>query len=166
MKEIIINSLIIFSFTLLNNIFATCRTIFVAKEKYWLSSLAAGISCLFNSLALIKAVSSGNLIEISAMCIGTFIGNLIPGLIIKKTEKEKMYIFDITSDTLENGMSFAETIRDLNIPIRTTKVHNMQNEKTIVCKVYCQSKEESRIVKENIPNTFIWTIHVPIHSEL
>lgn len=166
MKEILINCLIIFAFTILNNIFATCRTIFVAKEKYWLSSFAAGISCLFSSLALMKAVSSGNIIEISGMCIGTFIGNLIPGIIIKKTEKEKMYIFDITSDSLESGLQFAENIRELNIPIRTTKVHNMQNEKTIVCKIYCQSKEESKIVKENIPKTFVWTVHVPIDSEL
>lgn len=45
---------------------------------------------------------------IMVICAVTFIGTLIPGLAVKKSEKEKLYIFDIIADTMHSGKEFAE----------------------------------------------------------
>jgi hypothetical protein len=100
--------------------------------------------------------------SIIAMCAATFLGTLIPGIIIKKSERDKLFIYEITTSDLEEGKMFADELRDTNIAIRSHTTYDEDMNKVLVCKVYCSTKRESKIVDMLIPNSFRYHIYVPV----
>lgn len=88
------------------------------------------------------------------MCVATFLGTLLPGILIKKSERDKLYIYDITANNLENGKHFADIIREYNIPIKTYVSYDSDMKKVLSCKIYCPGRLESKIILESIPELF------------
>ena len=64
---------------------------------------------------------------------------------------------------METGALFANSIRELDIPISTTKGRNTEGERVLVCKVYSASKDASLIVDSLIPSDFKHNITSPIN---
>ena len=156
--------LIAFSLKMGDNALGTVKTIYIAKGKYVRAALFNSLSTLFYLMAVVRIAKSNDFYSMIAMCVATFIGTLIPCFVIQKAERDKLYIFDITSDTLSSGMVFADILRDKNIAINTTSVYNREMEKTLLIKVYCASKEESRVVTDllNYNEKFKYNIYVPL----
>jgi uncharacterized protein YebE (UPF0316 family) len=159
MEQAIINDIIIvFILKSLDCIFGTMKSIYLYKNKYFLSSTFSMLSTLFYFIAVVKAAVTNNPYVIGTVAIATLIGSYLPAKIMDMLEKDKVFIYDITSDTMESGKEFADTLREYNLPIRTMKVYNSQMEKVLNCKVYSDSKTTSKLIEDSIPETFKFSV--------
>ena len=151
-----------FILKLLDQAINTSKSIFIAKERYLLGSILNAISNFFYFIVIVRVAKSDDITTILAICLATFIGTYASGKLIRKQEGDRLYIFRATSDNLENGIKFADTIRDNNIAIHTTTGYDKSMNKTLFCEIYCTTKEESRIVTNLIPCEFKYHIQNPI----
>lgn len=154
--------LIVFLLKLMDNMLNTMKNIFLIKEKFLLSSLLAALSTAIYMIMVMKMAKSDGIISIIAIFAATFIGTLVPGVAVKKTEKDKLYIFDITADNLDSGKEFADILKDANITTKTSIAYNNVMDKTLSIKAYCSNREESRLVNDNISPTFKYNVYAPI----
>jgi ligand-binding sensor protein len=113
-------------------------------------------------IAVVRMAKSDGIFSIMAICAATFIGTLLPGLAVKKSEKEKLYIFDITADTMNSGKEFADILRSSNIAIKTSVVYDTLMIKTLSIKAYCANKEESKMVNEVLSPAFKYNVYSPM----
>jgi len=154
-----------FILKLLDNSLGTAKTIFLAKGKYLLGSLFNALSTFFYLAAIVSVAKTSSMAGVIAMCVATFLGTLIPSLIIKKAEPERLFIFDITADTLESGKAFADELRERNIPVRTYFTYDKKLNKTLACNIYCSTKEESKLVESLIRPNFKWHLIVSFDNQ-
>ncbi len=154
--------LIVFLLKLLDNTLGTMKNIFLAREKFFFSSLLAALSTTIYMIAVVRMAKSDGFMSILAICAATFIGTLLPGLAVKKSEKEKLYIFDITADNLKSGKEFADILRSANITIKTSVVYDKMMVKTLSIMAYCANKEESKMVNEVIQPNFKYNVYSPM----
>lgn len=153
---------IIFGLNLLNNTFSTLKTLYLAKDKYFAAGLANTVGTYFYLVALVKVARDSDPLGIIAMCAATFIGTYIPGVAVKRAEGDKTFIFDITADGVESGELFASRMIDSGLPVKSSIVFDKHMHETVEIKVFCQTKEESRIVKAALPEEFKWNVYVPL----
>lgn len=154
--------LIVFLLKLLDNTLGTMKNIYLNRQKFFFSSLLAALSTTVYMIAVVRMAKSDGILSIIAICAATFIGTLIPGLVVKKSEKEKLYIFDITADNIDSGKEFADILRSANIATKTSVVYDKMMIKTLSIKAYCNSRAESKIVNEVISPTFKYNVYAPI----
>lgn len=157
---------IAFGLKMADNALSTVKTLYLSKGKFFGASLFASMSTLFYLLAIVRIANSNDMASIIAMCAATFVGTLMPCYLLKKSERDKLYIFDITSDTMDNGKRFADEIRDSNIAVNTSVVYDKNMKKTLLCKVYCATKEQSKMVNDLLKNKdeFKYNVYVPIED--
>lgn len=154
--------LIVFLLKLLDNTLGTMKNIYLARGKFYFSSLLAALSTTIYMVAVVRMAKSDGVLTIIAICAATFIGTLIPGLAVKKSEKEKLYIFDITADNMNSGKEFADILRTENIAIKTSVVYDNMMIKTLSIKAYCANKKESKMVNENLNPAFKYNVYAPM----
>lgn len=165
----IIEILIAFGLKLMDNALATAKTVYISKERYLRGAVFASLSTYFYLIAIVRIANNSSNGALIAMCIATFIGTYMPGKLIKKSEKDKLYIFDITGGSFDLAVNLADNIRKENIAIRTEVAYNENVEKVLVLKVYCATKNESSIVT-NILNSELfkgrtkWHVYTPIND--
>lgn len=164
--SIVIEILIAFFLKMADNALGTVKTIYLTRGKALLASIFAGVSTLFYLIAIVRIANSNSIWAIIAMCFATFLGTLLPCFLIKKSERDKLYIFDITADSMDGGKAFADVLREKNIAVTTSVIYGQKMEKTLLCKVYCSSKKESRLVQEllELHRDFKYHIYVPIEQ--
>lgn len=156
--------IIAFILKILDNGLSTAKTIYINKEKYFLGALLNAFSAFFYLVAIVQLTKSNSLESIIAMCVATFIGTYLPGILIKKSERDKLWIFDVTANSFNEGKEFADKIRELNIAIKTYSSYDTEMNKVLSCKVYCSSKFESKLVNRTIPKDFKYNIYVPLED--
>lgn len=154
--------LIVFTLKLIDNTLNTMKNIFLIKEKFLVSSLFAALSTAVYMFMVMKMAKTDGLISIIAIFVATFIGTLLPGTVVKKTEKDRLFIYDITADNFSNGKKFADILREADITTKTSIAYNNEMNKTLSIQAYCSNKDESRLVSENISSTFKYNIYAPI----
>lgn len=155
--------LMAFILKLIDNALSTAKTIYLHKERYVLGATLNSASTFFYLVAIVQVAKSNDMFSIIAMCIATFIGTLLPGLIMKKSERDKLFIYDITTDDLDRGKSFADLIRENNIAITTHVSYDSEMDKVLSCKVYCPTKIESRLVDDLLePTGFKYNKYIPL----
>lgn len=157
--------LIVFILKLIDNTLNTMKNIFLIKEKFLVSSLFAALSTAVYMVMVMKMAKTDGLISIIAIFAATFIGTLIPGVAVKKTEKDKLFIYDITADNINNGKQFADILREANIATKTSIAYNNEMAKTLSIQAYCSNRNESRLVDENIHSTFKYNVYAPMNLE-
>ena len=157
--------LIVFTLKLIDNTLNTMKNIFLIKEKFLVSSLLAALSTAVYMFMVMKMAKTDGLISIVAIFVATFIGTLLPGTEVKKTEKDRLFIYDITADNFNNGKKFADILREADIATKTSIAYNNEMDKTLSIQAYCSSRDESRLVNENISSTFKYNIYAPIKQE-
>lgn len=156
--------LLSFIFKTLDISLGTVKTIYINKEKYIVGAFFNSFSTFFYLIAIVQLTKSNDMYSIIAMCIATFIGTYLPGLLVKKSERDKLFIFDITADSLNSGKEFADKVRHHNIAIKTYSSYDSDMNKVLSCKVYCSIKEESRLVNKIIPANFKYNVYVPLED--
>ena len=157
--------LIVFTLKLIDNTLNTMKNIFLIKEKFLVSSLFAALSTAVYMFMVMKMAKTDGLISIIAIFVATFIGTRLPGTVVKKTEKDRLFIYDITADNFNNGKKFADILREADIATKTSIAYNNEMDKTLSIQAYCSSRDESRLVNENISSTFKYNIYAPIKQE-
>jgi hypothetical protein len=138
----------------MDNGLSTFKSIYINKEKYFLGAVYSTLSTLFYLIGVKQVANDSGYVTIVAMTIATFISTYLPGIYLKRKERDKLYIFEITASSLDAGKEFADTLRELNIPVKTDTVRDTELIKVLSCKAYCSTKDESRIVKSLIPEDF------------
>lgn len=146
--------LITFLCKIADNALSTLKNIFLHKQRYFISSLFSASGTFFYMVAMVNAIKDNSFSSILAMCVATFLGSYIPAKIVEKKEPDKLYVFDITTNDIKEGLLFADSIRELNIPIKTAPAYNELGNKVIECKVFCGTKQESAILKELIKDSY------------
>ena len=156
--------IVAFLLKLIDNALSTVKTIFLQKERYFLGAMFNALSTFFYLIAIVQIAKSNNLFSIVAMCIATFLGTYLPGILIKKSEREKLYIYDITANEFNAGKEFADEVRNTNIAIKSYVSYDDELNKVLSCKVYCTTRKESIVINNLIPDTFKYHIYVPIED--
>lgn len=157
--------LIVFILKLIDNTLNTMKNIFLIKEKFLVSSLLAALSTAVYMVMVMKMAKTEGIISIIAIFAATFIGTLVPGVAVKKTEKDKLYIYDITADNINNGKEFADILREANIATKTSIAYNNEMYKTLSIQAYCSNREESRMVNDHISPAFKYNVYAPMNLE-
>lgn len=175
LKEIIYNYgiieiLIAFGLKLMDNALGTAKTVYLAKERYLRGAVFAALSTYFYLIAIVRITQNNSNASIIAMCIATLVGTYIPGRLIKKSEKDRLYIYDITGNSFDISIKLADTIKENNIAVRTEVAYNQEVEKTLVLKVYCPTKNESSSVidilnSEKFKGKTKWHVYVPVNDD-
>lgn len=156
----------LFLFKALDNGLSTFKTIYIQKEKYFIGSLFNSFSTFFYLLGVIKITNSQSVSGIISVCVATFIGTLLPGVFIKHSEADKLYIYEITATSFNSGKKFADIIRKYNISaIKTGIAYDNKMNKVLTCKIFCSTKEESKQIEKLIPKDFNYHVYVPIKED-
>lgn len=150
---------------LIDNALSTLKTIYLSKDKYITASIFNALSTLFYLLAIVKIAKSTNIYSVIAMCIATLLGTLIPSFVIKKSEGDKLWKFNIVSDNLENGKIFADKLRGNNLAISTKKIYNKHKNKALEIDIYCDTKEKSQMVRDLVPESFDINVILPYKNK-
>lgn len=164
---IISNKLLIIVFVakILDCTFGTLKTIFLYKQKYFYSAIVFSIATYFYLTIFVLLARQDSELAKIVTCLATFIGTYFPakgvGKIDERNKKERLYVYDITAPDLESGEEFAKIISDKNIPIKTYIANNKKWEEVLCCKIYCDKKEQSRMVNDLIPEGFKCNIQIP-----
>ena len=154
--------IIAFLLKFINNCLSTAKTITVSKGNYFLGALFNALSELFYLLVMVKVIKSNDIFSMIVVCIAVFFGTYLTGVTFKSKQKERLYVFDVTSDNLENGIRFADNVRQLNIPIKTYKTLDTNMNKCLSCKVYCSTKEESKLIEGLMLPNFKYNQIIPV----
>lgn len=158
--------IVVFMLKLIDNALSTVKTIYIHKEKYLLGGLFNSVSTFFYLIAIVQVTRSNDFFSIVSMCVATFIGTLLPGVIMKRSERDKLFIYDITASDLDEGKEFADIIRDSNIAIKTYISYDCDLNKVLSCKVFCPTKNESKIVDQLLFDTgFKYNKYVPLEHK-
>lgn len=145
---------------IIDNALSTLKTLCLQKGNYFASSLFNAGSTFFYMVAIVNSIKDNSLGSIFAMCLATFLGSYLPARVVDKMEEDKLYIYDITSSTFEEGIEIADTIRELNIPIKTSATYDSKLDKVLEIKVFCSTKQESLMVKEIIKDDFKYHAYI------
>ena len=154
--------IIAFLLKFINNCLSTAKTITVSKGEYFLGALFNAISELFYLLVMVRVIKSNDIFSMLMVCFAVFLGTYITGVVFKKKQPEKLYIFDVTSDNMENGIDFADKVRFFNIAIKTYKTFDTNMNKCLSCKIYCNTREESKIVESLMLPNFKYNQIIPV----
>ena len=152
--------LITFLCKIADNALATLKTMYLHRGKYFASAMFNATGTFFYMTAIVNAIKDNSLGSITAMCVATFLGSYLPAKFMEKLEKDKLFVYDITTSSFEEGLEFAKEIKEMNIPIKTATIYNDKAEKVIECKVFCSTKQESAIVKDLISDDYKYHAYV------
>lgn len=144
----------LFILKFLDCILGTGKGILLNKSQGFWASVISAIGTLFSLIVLVKIVRVNSIYGMIIISFATFLGTYIPIVVAKKIEKEKVFVFNITPDTNENGKMFADLIRENNIPVLTYKGYGDTIEQVLCCKIFSQSREESKLIENMIPEDF------------
>lgn len=123
------------------------------KDKGLASSIVNGVATMAYMLILVDFKTA------LLVSLATSIGSYFSFRMVKKYEKDQVWIFDIAPDSNEKGKEFADTIRDNNIPIMTYIGFNKDKEKVVCSKIYSHSKEHSKLIENIIPDDFVYSVN-------
>lgn len=137
-----------------DNALSTLKNIYLHKGRYFSSSMFSAIGTFFYMVAIVNAVKDNSMSSIIAMCVATFIGSYLPAKLVEKMEKDQLFVYDITTNTFEEGLALIETIKEMNMPYKSGVVYNESLEKVMSLKVFCSTKAESIMIKEVIDDNY------------
>ena len=144
----------LFILKLLDSLLGTAKSIYLVKNKEILAAIAGTISTYFYLTMMVKLVKVSGNSGIIIICVASFMGTYFPILFSKMIEKQKVYVYNITPDTNENGKKFADDIRENNIPVLTYKGFSKEREQVLCCKIFSENKKQSSIISKMIPSGF------------
>lgn len=152
--------LITFMCKIMDNALSTLKNIYLHKGKYFASSIFSAAGTFFYMVAIVNAVKDNSLNSIISMCVATFLGSYLPAKLVERMEKDKLYVYDITTNTFEEGLSLIDEIKDLDIPFKSYTTYNNNLDKVIGVKVFCNTKAESALIKETINHDFKYHAYI------
>lgn len=152
--------LITFLCKIADNALSTLKSIYLQKGRYLLSSMFNAIGTFFYMVAIVNAVKDNSLNSIISMCIATFLGSYLPAKLVEKMERDKLYVYDITSSSFEEGLELIDELKNLNVPFKSATIYNDKVEKVMEIKVFCSTKIESAMIKDILDEDYKYHAYV------
>lgn len=152
--------LITFLCKIADNALSTLKNIYLHKGRYFLSSIFSAIGTFFYMVAIVNAVKDNSLNSILSMCIATFLGSYLPAKFVERMEKDKLFVYEITTDSFEGGLELIDELKDLNIPFKSTTTYNTKIEKVMEIKVFCSTKVESAMIKDILDEDYKYHAYI------
>lgn len=149
------NYIILFVLKLLDCTISTFKTFFMIKEKYLVSSLCNAISQFFYLTLLVKVAKNNSIMGIIIICMATFIGSYFP---MKKTNKDKVWIYNILANSQSESKKLADILRDYDLDVYTNKGYNFDIDKVLDVKVISNSKCDSKVIENLIPTNAMYHV--------
>lgn len=152
--------LITFLCKIADNALSTLKSIYLHKAKYFESSLFSAISTFFYMTAIVNTIKDSSFGSIIALCVATFLGSYIPAKFVERAEKDKLFVYEITTNTFNEGLELIDEIKDMNIPFKSSTIYNNELEKVMELKIFCSTKVESTMIKDIISNDYKYHAYV------
>ncbi|NFF75956.1 hypothetical protein FCV38_02885 [Clostridium sporogenes] len=143
--------LLLFILKVIDCCFTTFKTLLLIRNKDFASSLCMAISQFFYLTILVKIAKNDTILDILVVCLGAFIGSYIPKFIIRRTDKDKTWIYEILPQSTQQSQKIADILRDNNLEVFTTKGYNFDVDKILTIKAFSNNKEESNLIESLIP---------------
>lgn len=137
------------------------KTVFLMKNKFLVSSCLYSLSAaLFVFVADTMANSPVELKGWIAFVIffANFVGSYFPPRIIKRLEKDRLFVFMVTSPTFDEGVQLADRLRAYGLPVSTSIAYGDDVEKTLLIKAYAESRQDSKMISSCLDERFKWHI--------
>ncbi|QDY27109.1 hypothetical protein [Clostridium botulinum] len=143
--------LLLFFLKVIDCCFTTFKTLLLIRNKDFASSLCMAISQFFYLTILVKIAKNDTILGILVVCLGAFIGSYIPKFIIRKTDKDKTWIYEILPQSTKQSQEIADILRNNNLEVFTTKGYNFDVDKILTIKAFSNNKQESILIESLIP---------------
>ncbi len=93
-----------------------------------------------------------------AIFLANFVGSYFPPQIVKRFDKEKLYMFTITSETMADGIELADRLRAYDLPVSTSIVYADDVVKTLLIKAYAENRRDSKVISSHLDERFKWHV--------
>jgi len=143
--------LILFILKILDSGISAAKTLLLIKEKDFLSSICTSLSQFFYLTLLVKITKDNSSLGIFVICLGALIGSYLPKFIIRRTDKDKTWIYEIIPQSTQQSQEIADMLRNNNLEIFTIKGYNFDVDKILTIKAFSNNKEESNLIENLIP---------------
>lgn len=150
----------LFLIKLVDCAFNVFKTIFVCKDKYFAAAVCASLSVV----AFVYASQQTGEFAYIAIFLATFLGNYLPPKVLNYLDRDKVFVYEVTSKNLETGKAFADKLRSYNLQVSTNVCFNHEQQKVIAFKVYSKSKTTSKLIEKSIPANFNYNVTTPLYS--
>jgi len=140
----------IFAIKILDNILQTYKTISVHKNQRIRTSILSFLLNVMFFFVIAEVITNGNLADKVIICIASSIGTYLGFSVDDKLSTDRLYIYIVSSNDIEIMKSLGDYIRNAGISIETYDSYTDDLQKTLSAKVFCHTKEESRILNKYI----------------
>ncbi|BAO04807.1 uncharacterized protein CBO05P1_088 [Clostridium botulinum B str. Osaka05] len=147
----VIQLLMLFILKLLDCAISTLKTLLLIKEKDFLSSICTALSQFFYLTLLVKITKNNSNLGIFVICLGALIGSYLPKFIVRRTDKDKTWIYEILPQSTQQSQEIADILRNNNLEVFTTKGYNFDVDKILTIKTFSNNKQESILIENLIP---------------
>ncbi len=140
---------------------STAKTVFLVKNKYFISSVMNSLAAalfIFVADKMANATDDLKIYIAAVVFLANLIGGYMPPKLISRLEKDRLFIYNITSDTLENGKMLADKLRELNIPVSTATAYDKKMNKVLICNAYAVTREQSKLIDSQLTGEFKYNI--------
>lgn len=142
-----INLMELFALKMIDTIINSGKTIFMIRNKKFLSALSQSISNIFYIVLMSKLMKSTDLPSILVTSLAMFIGQYLSQWIAEKFDKDKCFKISITPSSKEEGKELADILRDNNIAVQTFSCF-CDNNKVLGVNAFSETKTQSILIKE------------------
>lgn len=143
-----INLFELFVLKMIDTVINSGKTIFMIRNKKFLSALSQAISNIFYIILMSKLMKSTDMASILTTSLAMFIGQYLSQWIAEKFDKDKVWKIAITPSSKESGKILADELRENNLATQTFPCFR-NGEKVLGINVFAETKSQSAIV-ENV----------------
>ena len=146
-----INLMELFALKMIDTIINSGKTIFMIRNKKFLSALSQAISNIFYIILMSRLMKSTDMPSILTTSAAMFIGQYVSQWVAEKFDKDKVFKISITAPSKEIGKKLADELRDNNIAVQTFSCFTREGqEKTLGINVFSENKQQSSMVSSII----------------
>lgn len=144
---------VLFCAKVIDNAFATAKTILVQKNKSVLAGIALAVSNYIYLRITKDVVTTDNELALVVVAIASGVGCCMAVWFNNQFSKEKTYINVIMSDNKAEMQKLRDFLAGHHITNTTTDSYTRDWQKTIAITAYAETKEQSRIIDKYIEET-------------
>lgn len=145
--------LTLFLAKVIDNVFATAKTILVQKNKSLLAGIALAMSNYIYLRITKDVVTTDNELAIVVVAIASGVGCYLAVNFNNIFSEEKVYVNVIMSDDRGEMQTFRDFLADNHITNTTTDSYTRDWQKTIAITAYAETKAQSRLIDKYIESS-------------
>lgn len=155
MNKILIYIIIFFA-KLLDSFLSTQQKISINKGNKNSATILAFITKGTGLTLMTQVIANKDFIGVLIMCISYAIGIYISMTFSEKREGEKEFLYIITPKYKEDAKVFTDILRENNMFPNVKSVYRKKGKKSLEITIITNTKEQSKIIKENMPKETDW----------